>query len=568
MVDPLLGRRSVIILEQIHVRSLWGDALLGAMKMILPHRKDLRLVLSIAPSCAGMISQLQDYFRPSISGSDVGIIPFNIEDAKLPVETLYLNEACTNYFDKTLEVISDLYNNPGDKYKDGGDFLVFMPTKKDVESLIQKASNEMQATNAIFMPYYSSTSINQYQALMNDDYTGDGIWRIIVATDIADEDFDLLAKGRIIFIIDTGLRIISETNLDNLLTRDTLIPISVARAESRRLMASNGGLVGKCYRLYTEEYEANEMPKLDFPESFYVDLTEFSLRLMSLTIPNVATDFPYFPPSPPMESLSHALEKLYYMNATNTKYELTQRGIRMADSHLPVMLAGAVAAACELNCAREMLSIAGMVLAGGIDSVFFDPSGREERNLARLEHEKFQVKEGDYMTLLNIYECFKRKGNDTTNWARDRYLNYRTLLRAQGICTQLQDYLQKQGTFPMTAEVKHNINIESRICQSICAGYFLNAAKRTVSPEGSEYGNSTGVFYQLLNEKVAEGAGGEMTVVEAHATSVQDIEDSCVVYERLVEVTIDHATSRWYMKGITSVKNSWLLGTNFYKELK
>lgn len=596
MIDPLIRRRSVIVLEQVHTRSLWSDAALGILKMILPHRRDLRLVISVAPGCSSMVSQLQEFFRPAVDGADIPVLPFNIEDVRVPVECLYLMDACSDYVEQTLETITDIYSNLDKKHESGGDMLVYLPTRKDVEQVIQRASNELQAPNIVFMPYFSATSVAQYQAIMNDDYTGEGIWRIIVATDVADEDYELLAKGRVTFVIDSGLRSILETNTDSKAKRNTLIPISVARADSRRLMASNSDHVGKCYRLYTEQYHtggSGGMPPLDFPESFYIDLTEFSLRTMSLTIPNVATDFPYFAPNPPMQALSHALEKLYYLKAINSNYELTLQGTQMAECHLPVMLSRAIVASSspDLNCAHEMLSIAGMVLAGGIDAAFFDPSGRDERRVAKAEHEKFQVKEGDHMTLLNIFESFRSKGNNTTKWTRDRYLNYRMLLRAQGIRTQLADYFKKQDIIPILSEggssnKNKNKNIADHICQSICKGYFLNAAKRTTSPEGSELDkNGEGVYYSLLDGKgimtsqhLGEG-DNESTVVQAHFTSVQNIEEQWVVYEELVETsnetkmhpaaTLSNSSSgRWYIKGVTGVKSAWLLDTNFYKELK
>lgn len=575
MVDPLLEHRSVIILEQIHVRSLWGDALLGTLKMILPHRRDLRLILSVSPGYSSIVKQLQEYFSPAVDGAEISVVPFNIEDARVPVETYYLNEPCANFVDSALERISDLYNNPGDKYSDGGDMIVFMTTRREVEQVIQRAGNELQANNAVFFPFYSAESLSQYQAVMGDDYTGEGIWRIIVTTDAMDENYDILAKGRAVFIIDTGFRQISETNSDFQLRRDMILPISVARAESRRLLASNSDRIGKCYRLYTEQYAIEEMTELDIPETFYADLTEFSLRIMSLSVTNVATDFPFLSPQPPIQALSHALERLFYLKAINNKYELTTQGSQMADLHLPVKLARSMIAASELSCVKEMTSIAAMVLAGGVDAAFFDPSGKQERQKAKSEHEKFQVKEGDYLTLLNIYDSFKRKGNDTPKWTRERYLNYRTLLRAQGIRTQLFGYLEKQGILTIE-ETKNKRNLEDRICHSICKGYFLNAAKRTTAPSDASADDTRnmGVYYKLLNEKVVQEElqeGEEQMVVQAYFTSVQDISEQYVVYQELVEIPSKYGSqgpSTWYMKGITAVKSAWLLDSAYYKEVK
>lgn len=565
MVDPLLKRRNVIMLEEVHTRHLWSDTLLGLLKMILPHRRDLKLVISLPVAAEGMVEQLIEYFKPSVGGAEIPVLPFNTEDALVPVEALHLQNACSNYVDKAVETVKTIYKNPGDKHKDGGDMLVFLPTRKEVDAFIQKVSNDLQASNAVCLAYYSAASVTQYQAIMSEDYTSEGIWRIIVTTDLGDDDYDLLSTGRICFVIDCGIRMVSETSIEIRAKPKSLLPISRARAESRRFLASNSSSLGKCYRLYTETY-FTDMADQDFPEWFHVDLTEFALRSMSLTITNIATDFPFLAPAPPMESLSSALEKLYYLKATNTSYELTKEGYQMADTHLPVMLARAVVASSGLGCLQEMLSIAGMVLAGGIDAVFFDPSGKEDRNLAKAEHAKFQVKEGDYLTLLNVYEGFHKKKNNTTKWARDRYLNYRTLLRAEGIRTQLADYIKRQRILPLDDKGGARHNIGDRICQSICKGFFLNAAKRTLSPEDAKE-DAKGYFYQLINEKVSDADQGE-TVVQAHFTSVQDISEQWIVYEELVESGTSNASTEWQLKGVTAVKSAWLLDTHYYKELQ
>jgi len=514
MTDPYLDKYSVIIIDEVHERTLATDILLGVVKEVMRQRDDLKVILMSATLDAGKFSK---YFNecPLIS----------IPGKCWPVEIFYTPEPEKDYIEAAIRTCIQIHLTEKQK----GDVLVFLTGQEEIEDACKRIKEEVdkmgsEVGDVKCVPLYSTLPIGLQSRIFEPappvKPNGAIGRKIIIATNIAETAITI---DNLVYVVDPGF---SKTKVYNPRIRvESLLisSISKANAQQRAGRAGRTG-PGKCYRLFTEKAYQSEMTEFIYPEMLRSNMGSVILNMKKLGIDDlIHFDF-VDPPSP--EVLMRALEILNYLAAINDDGDLTELGSMMAEFPLDPQLSKMVIASCEYSCSNEILSTCAMLT---VPQVFVRPA--ETRRAADESKIQFAHMDGDHLTLLNVYHAFKQN-RDSPQWCYENFINYRSVLGADNTRQQL-------------SRIMDRFALPRRSCDFTSKEYYVNIRKALIS----------GFFMQVAHK---EKSGHYLTikdnnVVQLHPSTCLDHKPDWVLYNEFV------LTSKNYVRTITDIKVEWLV---------
>ncbi|RKS87513.1 ATP-dependent helicase HrpA [Orbus hercynius] len=421
--DRLLRQYDTIIIDEAHERSLNIDFILGYLKQLLPKRPDLKVIITSATI---------DVERFSRHFNQAPIV--EVSGRTYPVEVRYRpthqsDDNDVDDFQGIIDAIDEL------SFEDNrGDILVFLTGEREIRDLADTLS-KLNLLHTEIVPLYARLSAAEQNRIFQP-HSGR---RIILSTNVAETS---LTVPGIKYVIDPGMARISRYSYRTKVQRLPIEPVSQASANQRKGRCGRTS-DGICIRLY-DEIDFLSRPEFTEPEILRTNLASVILQMTALDLGNIAA-FPFLEP-PEQKHIKDGIRLLEELGAIFSKkgsYHLTKIGQILSQLPIDPRLARMLFEARKTGCVKEI-----MIISAALS--IQDPRERplDKQQASDEKHKRFQDKNSDFMSYLNLWQYIDQQQNALTNnqfrqLCRKEFLNYLRIKEWQDIYSQIRQTVKQ-----------------------------------------------------------------------------------------------------------------------------
>ena len=479
--DPELLRYDTLIIDEAHERSLNIDFILGYLAQLLPHRPDLKVIITSATidterfaahfghhsfagkegtsapiiEVSGRTYPVEVRYRPLLPDSPAtseGASASSADDSQFYRE---IDRPETPGRAQAVDQVTGIVEACSELMVEGpGDILVFLSGEGEIRDTQQAFQDDLKnryiepggrsnLPGAVeVLPLFARLSAAEQHRI----FESHGHRRIILATNIAETS---LTVPGIRYVVDPGTARISRYSNKTKVQRLPIEPVSQASANQR---AGRCGRVadGICIRLYSEADFAHR-EEFTQPEIQRTSLASVILQMVSLGLGTVS-DFPFIDP-PDERSVRAGTQLLEEIGALDTRPvrgiptgpRLTKIGWQLSRLPIDPRLGRMLIEAEKNGCASEVLVL---VAALSVQDVRERPV--EKRPQADQLHARFTARSSDFLAYLTLWRYLHTQQRELSGGAfrrmcRSEFLNYLRYREWTDVVSQLQQMARPLG---------------------------------------------------------------------------------------------------------------------------
>jgi pre-mRNA-splicing factor ATP-dependent RNA helicase DHX15/PRP43 len=517
--DPMLKEYDCVIVDEVHERKTQIDFLIYLLRETVKLRPEFKVIFMSATINTSIFEKYFENFKfklIDLGGTRTYPITSHFFDKSIDYKLIT---------DEGFKILLNILETDNPSKPGAHDIMLFVTSSNEAFTICKKLNNiiaeekkgkcKITCSGDIFcIEVFAGMDEKKQELAQNKDlYKNNTKFtrKVVIATNVAESS---LTIDGIKYVIDSGYELSSIFDPENRAKKLDRRIITQAQAKQRM---GRGGRTepGICYHLYTKQEFEDTMDKFPQPDIKTSDITSECLKLLGNSninnIENLVSILSNFI-EPPQESyIKVAFNNLTQLGAIE-KGTITKLGkilINIPENN--IFMATSILFGKIYNCSKEIMKISSLIdaIKGNISELYNLPTTilqdkqgivhdneynkmvESLNNKFNNARSKFAHKNGDHISLLNIYDKFNSEYEKHPNnndklyeWTYDKFLKINPLLKAvkqyKKLKMQVNKIINRKPNIDDLGIKYHqeilSMDVNDRVICCLLLGFRLNTA--------------------------------------------------------------------------------------------